>query len=210
MRRNFLSDAYVNKEVRFSAFFSEFLFSKDARHGHELMTQGQFQDASCILLNCYRIAEKLYSLEDPVAFVTVCLVIASLNACDDVKQAQKYAETALTAVSIHHIHEYPQKAILACRIKDLRVMFIFPGAIPSRPSGYCRAFAHPLSAAFRDRGERSFSNRQRAQNIRRRENTHRQLANPTCHCASTRYRRVLPMSNSTGEQYVPLANVLVP
>ncbi|XP_018494550.1 sorting nexin-20 [Galendromus occidentalis] len=97
---NFLSDAYVNREVRFSAVFSAFLFSKDARHGHELMTQGQFQDASCILLNAYRIAEKLYSLEDPVAFITVCLVIACLNACDNVKQAQKYAETAV-AVRYH-------------------------------------------------------------------------------------------------------------
>ncbi|XP_022692269.1 sorting nexin-20-like isoform X3 [Varroa jacobsoni] len=98
---DFVTEIYLHKQLRLSPVFAEFLFSRDGRHGHQLMTQGAFREASPVLLNCHRVTEKLYGLKDPVAFIVLCLVVACLNACDDVAHALKYAELAVSAVSNH-------------------------------------------------------------------------------------------------------------
>lgn len=98
---NFLSEVYLHRELRLSPFFAEFMYSRDARSAHNLMTRGAFEEAVNTLVNCYRVLEKLFGLEDSVAFFTLCLVVACYNAIDNVTEAQKFALIGLNKVNAH-------------------------------------------------------------------------------------------------------------
>ncbi|KAL1428936.1 hypothetical protein MTO96_016684 [Rhipicephalus appendiculatus] len=94
--RHLLSRVHASPELRRSPEFAEFTWRREVCRAHRLMTAGQFEDASVLLENAYSVQEKVLGDGDPDTFTTLAVLTACLNAVDNVAEAQKYAELALS------------------------------------------------------------------------------------------------------------------
>lgn len=60
-----------------------------------MMKLAQFEDSSVLLENVYFVQEKVLQEGHFSTYYTLCVLVACLNAVDNVSEAQKYAEIAL-------------------------------------------------------------------------------------------------------------------
>lgn len=97
--RRLLSRVHGSPELRRSPEFAEFTWHREVCRAHRLMAAGQFEDASVLLENAYSVQEKVLGDADPDTFTTLTVLTACLNAVDNVAEAQKYAELALSRPS---------------------------------------------------------------------------------------------------------------
>lgn len=70
-----------------------------------MMKLGQFEDSSVLLENVYFVQEKILDVGHFSTYYTLCVLVACLNAVDNVAEAQKYAELALSLAAIHEKNE---------------------------------------------------------------------------------------------------------
>ncbi|RWS21515.1 Sorting nexin-21-like protein, partial [Leptotrombidium deliense] len=85
-------------ELRRTHEFHDFLYFREVKEARRLMKCSQFEDCSNLLENVYFIQEKLLlhdSEFNSSVFRTLCVLTASLNAVNNVNEAQNFAEKAL-------------------------------------------------------------------------------------------------------------------
>lgn len=93
-----------------------------------MMKLGQFEDSSVLLENVYFVQEKVLDVGHFSTYYTLCVLVACLNAVDNVTEAQKYAELALSLAAIHEKNELTVPLlVLAVRLwwavgKDKKVL----------------------------------------------------------------------------------------
>lgn len=90
------------RELRQTPEFTEFLYNHETKEVRRMMRAGAFEDAATILENTYFIQEKLYMHSGEVSYIvfkTVCVLIACLNAGNNVGEAQAYCEKAIQLIS---------------------------------------------------------------------------------------------------------------
>ncbi|GIX99679.1 sorting nexin-21 [Caerostris extrusa] len=99
--QHFLAYAYSVRELRQSAELAEFLYNREIQEAHAMMKLGQFEDSAVLLENVYFIQEKILDEGHFSTYYTLCVLVACLNAVDNVAEAQKYAEMALAFAKKH-------------------------------------------------------------------------------------------------------------
>ncbi|GBN36598.1 Sorting nexin-21 [Araneus ventricosus] len=99
--QHFLAYAYSVKELRQSAELAEFLYNREIQEAHAMMKLAQFEDSAVLLENVYFIQEKILDEGHFSTYYTLCVLVACLNAVDNVAEAQKYAEIALSFAPDH-------------------------------------------------------------------------------------------------------------
>lgn len=103
--QHLLAYAFSVRELRQSSELAEFLYNREIQEAHSMMKMGQFEDSSVILENIYFVQEKILDAGHYLTYYTLCVLVACLNAVDNVAEAQKYAEVALEYVSQHENSE---------------------------------------------------------------------------------------------------------
>ncbi|XP_054712781.1 sorting nexin-21-like [Uloborus diversus] len=99
--QHFLAFSYSVRELRQSLELAEFLYNREIQEAHSMMKLGQFEDSSVLLENVYFVQEKILDQGHFSIYYTLCVLIACLNAVDNVTEAQKYAEIALSFAANH-------------------------------------------------------------------------------------------------------------
>lgn len=94
--QHFLAFSYSVRELRQSIELAEFLYNREIQEAHNMMKLGQFEDSSVLLENVYFVQEKILEEGHFSTYYTLCVLVACLNAVDNVAEAQKYAEIALS------------------------------------------------------------------------------------------------------------------
>lgn len=103
--QHFLAYSYSIRELRQSLELAEFLYNREIQEAHSMMKLGQFEDSSVLLENVYFVQEKILDVGHFSTYYTLCVLVACLNAVDNVTEAQKYAELALSLAAIHEKNE---------------------------------------------------------------------------------------------------------
>lgn len=100
--QHLLAYIFSISELRQSVEVAEFFYNRELQDAHKMMKVGQFEDASVILENVYFVQEKLLGEDHFSTYYTLCILIACLNAVDNISEAQKYAEIALLYIPKHN------------------------------------------------------------------------------------------------------------
>lgn len=103
--QHFLAYSYSIRELRQSLELAEFLYNREIQEAHGMMKLGQFEDSAVILENIYFVQEKILDEGHFSTYYTLSVLVACLNAVDNVTEAQKYAEIALSYASKHEKHD---------------------------------------------------------------------------------------------------------
>ncbi|XP_035222188.1 sorting nexin-21-like [Stegodyphus dumicola] len=103
--QHFLAFSYSVRELRQSLELADFLYTREIQEAHSMMKLGQFEDSSVLLENIYFVQEKILDEGHFSTYYTLCVLVACLNAVDNVAEAQKYAEIALTFAAKHERNE---------------------------------------------------------------------------------------------------------
>ncbi|KAG8190441.1 hypothetical protein JTE90_009278 [Oedothorax gibbosus] len=103
--QHFLAFAYSIRELRKSEELAEFLYNREIQEAHRMMKLAQFEDSAVLLENVYFVQEKVLEEGSFSTYYTLCVLVACLNAVDNVSEAQKYAEAALELAPQHETHE---------------------------------------------------------------------------------------------------------
>lgn len=89
-------------ELRQTAEFSDFLYTRELCEVQDLLHIGQIEDATGLLENTYFVMDKLYihsgELSDKV-LKALCTLTACCDAASNITDAQKYAEKAIELIS---------------------------------------------------------------------------------------------------------------
>lgn len=87
-------------ELRLTQEFADFLFLKESREASRLMKVAKFDEASSVIENIYFIQEKLYFEPNHPSFRSLCVLIAALDAVDNVSETATYVERAIEMISL--------------------------------------------------------------------------------------------------------------
>ncbi|RWS08537.1 Sorting nexin-21-like protein [Dinothrombium tinctorium] len=93
-------------ELRRTQQFYDFLCGRELKEARRAMRVAQFEESSIVLENVYYIQEKLLLHDSEFCssvFRTLCVLIASLNAVNNVNDAQNYAEKAIEIIKKHNL-----------------------------------------------------------------------------------------------------------
>lgn len=114
--QHLLAYAFSLKDVRLSSELAEFLYDRELQEAHRLMKIGQFEDAAIILENAFFVQEKVLGESHEMTYTTLCVLIACLNAVDNVTEAQKYADLALQQSHMHETNMTYALLVLCIRL----------------------------------------------------------------------------------------------
>lgn len=115
----FLYHIYDVDKTRLSEELAEFFYNREVRDAHGCMRCGKFEDAIPLLENAYFLQEKVLGDSHLTTLSTLCEVIATHNAIDNMSEAHKFAEVALCQFVAGHQEKcelYPPLLQLSVRL----------------------------------------------------------------------------------------------
>jgi len=100
-----LLHVYAVERLRISSDFADFLYNRDIKEAHDHLRRAKYDDALPILENAFFLQEKLLGEKHSSVLSTLCEIVASHNAAENIVEAQKFAEVALSRFGKEESHE---------------------------------------------------------------------------------------------------------
>jgi len=94
----YLSHLFSVPSLRSSSPFTDFFYGADIREGHRKVSNGQYEDAICVLLHAWKIQAKLLGDLSLDVVETLCAVVVCYCSLDRLDHAHSYSSLALDCV----------------------------------------------------------------------------------------------------------------